>query len=120
NELFTARISYIAPAVDATTHRVAVRGVIENRRRRLKPDMFARFRVLTNSETESLAVPASAIIRDGDKTTVWVVQDTNHFVRRGVAVGMEQGGYVQILSGLQQGERVVSEGSLFITNAASS
>jgi cobalt-zinc-cadmium efflux system membrane fusion protein len=119
-EVFTARIAYIAPAVDPTTHRVAVRGVIENRGQRLKPDMFAGFRVLTNSEIQSLCVPTSAVIRNGDKTSVWVIQDTNSFARREVTVGIEQRGNIQVLSGLQPGDRVVSEGSLFINNAASS
>jgi cobalt-zinc-cadmium efflux system membrane fusion protein len=120
NELFTARVSYISPSVDPTTHRVAVRGVIENRGQRLKPDMFASFRVLTASEIQSLAVPASAIIRDGDRTSVWIVQATNRFARREVTIGIEQRGYIQILSGLQQDDSVVSEGSLFISNAAGS
>jgi len=120
NEVFTARIAYINPSVDPTTHRVGVRGVIENRGQRLKPDMFANFRIATNSEIQSLAVPTSAIIREGGKASVWVIQDTYRFARREVAAGIEQHGYVQILSGLQQGDRVVSEGSLFISNAASS
>jgi cobalt-zinc-cadmium efflux system membrane fusion protein len=120
DEVFTARVAYISPSVDPTTHRVAVRGVIENRGQRLKPDMFASFRIVTNSEIQSLAVPLSAIIREGGKASVWVIQDTNRFARREVTAGIEQQGYVQILSGLQQGDIVVSEGSLFISNAASS
>jgi len=82
--------------------------------------MFASFRVVTNSETQSLAVPTSAIVREGDKTSVWVPQDRNHFLRKEVKTGIQQGGYVQIISGLELGEKVVSAGGLFIGNAASS
>jgi len=120
NEAFTARIAYVSSSVDPTSHRVGLRGVVENSRRRLKPEMFASFRVVTNSETQSLAVPTSAIVREGDKTSVWVSQDRNHFLRKDVKTGIQQGGYVQIISGLELGEKVVSAGGLFIGNAASS
>jgi cobalt-zinc-cadmium efflux system membrane fusion protein len=82
--------------------------------------MFASFRVVTNAGTQSLAVPTTAIVREGDKTSVWVAQGQNHFARRDVTTGIQQGGYVQIVSGLQLGETVVSEGSLFVGNAAKS
>jgi cobalt-zinc-cadmium efflux system membrane fusion protein len=119
NEVFKARISYISPAVDPATHRVAVRCVVENHGQKLKPDMFASFRIITNSEVQSLAVPTSAIVREGEKTSVWVKQG-EHFVRREVTVGLEQNGYVQILSGLQAGEKIVSEGGLFLSSLADS
>jgi cobalt-zinc-cadmium efflux system membrane fusion protein len=119
NEVFKARISYISPAVDPSTRRVAVRCVVENRGRKLKPDMFASFRIITNSEVHALAVPVSAIVHEGEKTSVWVKQ-ADHFVRREVAIGLEQNGYVQVLSGLQAGEEIVSEGGLFLSSLADS
>ena len=119
-ESFSARVAYVGAAVDPATHRVAVRSVVENREHKLKPDMFASFRLLTDSEVQALAVPVTAIVHDGGKTSVWVKQDGNQFGRREVAVGLEQAGYVQILSGLKAGDQVVSEGSIFISNIASS
>lgn len=118
NDLFTARISYIGPTVDPTTHRVAVRGVIENRERRLKPDMFASFRIVTRSEILSLAVPLGAIIREGGKASVWVAQGRNQFAKREVTLGIDQDGYAQVISGLQADENVATEGGLFLANAA--
>lgn len=120
NETFTARIAYVSPSVDPATHRAGLRSIVENRGRRLKPEMFASFRVVTNAGTQSLAVPTTAIVREGDKTSVWVAQGRNHFARRDVTTGIQQGGYVQIVSGLQLGETVVSEGSIFVGNAAKS
>jgi cobalt-zinc-cadmium efflux system membrane fusion protein len=119
DEVFTARVSYINPSVDPTTHRVAVRGVIENRGRRLKPDMFASLRIVTNSEIQSLAAPLSAIVHEGDRASVWVAQADNQFSKRDVTIGLEQNGYAQIISGLQRGEKVAVEGSLFLTSASS-
>lgn len=120
NESFKARIAYIGVSVDPATHRVAVRSVVENRAHKLKPEMFASFRLMTGSETQSLAVPVSAIVREGGKTSVWVRLDAGEFSRREVTTGLEQGNYVQVLSGLRDGDRVVSEGSIFISNLASS
>jgi cobalt-zinc-cadmium efflux system membrane fusion protein len=119
-ESFDAHVEYIGATVDPATHRVAVRSVVENRGHKLKPEMFASFRLLTASEVQALAVPVSAIVHDGGKTSVWVKQSGNQFGRREVAVGLEQAGYVQILSGLQAGDEIVSEGSIFISNIASS
>jgi cobalt-zinc-cadmium efflux system membrane fusion protein len=119
-EVFTARIAYINPSVDPATHRVAVRGVIENRGQRLKPDMFASFRIVTRSEILALAVPLNAIIHEGNRASVWVAQAGNQFVKREVTIGLEQDGYAQIVNGLRSGEQVAAEGSLFLTNAASS
>lgn len=118
NEVFTARISYINPTVDSTTHRVAVRGVIENRQRRLKPDMFASLRIVTHSDLRSLFVPSSSIIHEGDRAGVWVAQAGNLFVKREVRVGLEQDGYTQVITGLQAGETVATEGSLLLANAS--
>jgi len=117
-ESFTARISYISPSVDPTTHRIAVRAVINNRGQRLKPEMFASFRITTNAAIESLAVPVSAVIRDSGKASVWIAQDRNQFVKREVTVGLIQNGYAQITGGIKRGEEIVVDGSLFLNNAA--
>src|SRR2546426_5184453 len=120
DEIFQARIDYVGAAVDPATHRVNVRCVVENRDQKLKPEMFAAFRIVTTSAVHTLAVPSSAVIHDGEKTSVWIAQLEGEFVQREVTVGVEQDGYAQILSGLQPGEQVASEGSLFLSNAARS
>jgi membrane fusion protein, heavy metal efflux system len=120
DEIFQARIDYVGAAVDPATHRVNVRCVVENRDQKLKPEMFAAFRIVTTSAVHTLAVPSSAIVHDGEKTSVWIAQPEGEFVQREVTVGIEQDGCAQILSGLQPGEQVASEGSLFLSNAARS
>ncbi len=116
NETFTARIAYIGASVDPTTHRVAVRSVIQNRGRKLKPEMFASFRVVTDSEFNSLAIPVSAVVHEGSKTSVWLKQSGNVFARREVTLGLEHAGYAQVLAGLRAGDQVASEGGIFISN----
>ena len=119
-EVFKAIITYIGAAVDPATHRVDVRAVVDNPAQRLKPEMFATFRIITHTDMHYLAVPLSAVVRDGDKTSVWVAQPEHQFVRREVKLGLEQNGHVQILSGLQAGEQVATEGGLLLGSEAGS
>jgi membrane fusion protein, heavy metal efflux system len=120
NEVFKARISYINASVDPTTHRVGVRCEVENHGGKLKPEMFASFKIITNAVVQSLAVRQDAIVRDGDKASVWVAEDGNKFERKQVTTGIQDKGYVQILSGLNPGDKVVYDGSLFLSNVGQS
>ena len=119
-EVFKATITYIGAAVDPATHRVDVRAVVDNPAQKLKPEMFATFRIITHADLPYLAVPLSAVVRDGDKASVWVAQPEHQFVRREVKLGLEQNGYVQILSGLQADEHVAAEGGLLLGSVAGS
>ena len=114
DEVFKATITYIGAAVDPATHRVDVRAVVDNRAQKLKPEMFATFRIITNADMQYPAVPLSAVVRDGEKASVWAVQPEHQFVQREVKLGLEQNGYVQILSGAQLGESVAAEGGLLL------
>ena len=115
---FSATIGYIGASVDPNTHRLAVRCLVENPDRKLKSEMFATFRISTDRETQSPAVPPSAVVLDGQTKVVWVAgQKENEFERRVVATGVEQHGLVQILSGIKAGERVASQGGLVLNSA---
>ena len=119
-EVFKATITYIGAAVDPATHRVDVRAMVDNHAQKLKPEMFAIFRIITNVDMPYPAVPPSAVVRDGDKASVWVAQPEHQFVRREVKLGLEQNGYVQVLSGLQSGEQVATESGLLLGSMAGS
>ena len=56
-------------------------------------------------------------MRAGDGTmTIWVTTDRHHFTQRKVKLGLQSGGYDQILEGLKQGELVVTDGAVFLDN----
>jgi cobalt-zinc-cadmium efflux system membrane fusion protein len=121
SEEFRARITYVGASVDPAIHRLTVRAEISNPDGRLKPDMFASFRILTGAPTRSSSVPAGAIVREGDGTmTAWVTADGRRLVRRTVKVGLQQDGFAQILEGLQAGELVAAESALFVGNIITS
>jgi cobalt-zinc-cadmium efflux system membrane fusion protein len=116
-EQFRARITNVGAAVDPVTRRVGVRAEIANPGRKLKPDMFASFRILTGTQVHSPAVPVTAVIRDGEHAAVWVVSEAHRLTRREVTLGIEQAGVVQVLAGVQPGEPIVIDGGIFLSNA---
>ena len=120
DKVLKARLSYVGSAVDPATRRIAVRAVIANPDGALKPEMFATFDIITDGETEALAVPEAALIYEEDTARVWVVQPDKSLQLRQVRTGRTASGQVEITDGLRPGERVVTSGSLFIDRAARS
>lgn len=116
--VFTARIAWVAPAIDANTHRLPVRAEVENSQGALKPAMFASFTIVTGPAVVAPAVPPSAIVYEGEEARLWVAGTDDTLALRQVRTGRTSGGgKVEILSGLSPGERVVTRGTVFIDRA---
>jgi membrane fusion protein, heavy metal efflux system len=118
NRVFTARVTHVAPTIDPTTHRLPVRAELDNPDGALKPEMFARFRIITGPATTSLAIPIGALVYEGADVHVWVANPANKTIEeREIRMGAIQDGMAQVLDGLRPGEPVVTAGSLFIDRA---
>jgi cobalt-zinc-cadmium efflux system membrane fusion protein len=115
---FKARVTYVAPFVDAATHRLPVRAEIDNKDGALKPEMFASFRILTGDATQSPAIPESAVVYEGDAAHVWVLAGEGLLTYRAIRTGRNGDGLVEVLDGLKQGEKIVTKGGLFIDQVA--
>jgi membrane fusion protein, heavy metal efflux system len=119
-ETFHGRISYISSALDPATRTLQVRIVTSNPGRKLKKDMYVTALVEAGVIEGALAVPDSAVLRNAENQPfVYVAQDSNQFAQRLVEVGESHGGKTQITGGLEAGERVVADGSLFLQFANS-
>jgi cobalt-zinc-cadmium efflux system membrane fusion protein len=119
DETFRAHITNIGAMIDPVTRRVTVRSEVEAAGYALKPQMFASFRISADAAaTTTAAVPATAVVREGDGSVVWVARGPNRFEARRVERGIEQGGLVQIMSGVEAGETIVAEGAVFLSNAS--
>jgi cobalt-zinc-cadmium efflux system membrane fusion protein len=116
DQVFTARITSVGASSDQQTRRIVVRSEINNPGRLLKADMFATFRIATGEPATGPMVPVASVIRDGDAASVWVECEPRVFERRKVLLGGETNGLVQIVSGLNPGERVVGRGAIFVDN----
>ena len=115
---FKARVTYVAAVVDAVTHRLPVRAVIENLDGALKPEMFANFRILTSDASDAPAVPESAVVYEGELAHVWVLSGDGLLAYRSIHTGRYNDGLVEVLDGLKPGERIVTKGGLFIDQVA--
>jgi len=114
---FNGSVSFIADVSDPNTHRVVVRANIVDPQHLLKPQMLATVTVKLSSPVSSPAVPTNALTRESDgTTTAWVTEDGLQFTRHQVKAGLTQHNMVQILSGLNVGEKIARDKSLFLSN----
>lgn len=119
DKVFAGKVDYIGTAVDPTTRRVYVRADIDNAAALLKPEMYASVRIINDNETVSPSVPREAVVFEGDRAAVWVLQNDNTVVIRRIKPGILNGNDLEVLEGLTAGERVISKGALFVDRMAS-
>ncbi|HWF40239.1 MAG TPA: efflux RND transporter periplasmic adaptor subunit [Candidatus Acidoferrales bacterium] len=116
-EKWTGRVSVVSSAVDPVTRTLHLRVVLPNADLRIKPAMFGSIR-LVRSTAQGIEVPATAVVREGNDSYVFVAEGNGRYRRRDVKLGRSVDGSLEILSGLNEGDTVVSEGALFLRSAA--
>jgi membrane fusion protein, heavy metal efflux system len=115
--VFKGKVSKIYESVDPNTHRVTIRSDVTDPKNDLRPGMLANFVIRVDAPVEATAIPANGVVREPDGTmTAWTTTDRHRFTERIIKVGLRKNGRVQILDGLQQGELVVSDGAVFLSN----
>ena len=112
---FRGRVTYIYPTVDEKTRTAKVRMEFHNPGFFLKPGMFATVQIESEIAADAVLVPDMAVLRSGEKNTVFVALDGGKFEPRTVTLGARSENYTyQVLSGLQEGERVVTSGQFML------
>lgn len=118
--VFKANVDHVAASLDPNIRRLTVRATINNSNGQFKPEMFATVTIFTDEGDSSLAVPREAVIYQADKARVWVARKDKTIESRQIKTGITSDGLIQVLQGLHPGETVVTKGSLFVDQAASS
>ena len=113
-EKFAGRVGHIGDVVDPATRTVKIRCVVPNKDHRLKPEMFAKVDVADNGRHKVIGIATKAVLTDGDKTYVIVATEGNVFRLHRVDVGPESEGHIRVLGGLTTGEKIVTEGAIFM------
>lgn len=109
NERFAARLYALDSRVADDTRSIGARALLDNPEHRLRPGMFARVELVVARNTQALLVPEQSLLNRGAKSFVYVVdQGTAREVE--VQTGQRQSGEVEILSGLQAGQLIVTSG----------
>lgn len=112
---FRGRVTYVYPTVDEKTRTARVRMEFHNPGYFLKPGMFATVELQAELESSAVLVPDMAVLRSGEKNTVFVASPGGKFEPRTVTLGSRsENNFYQVLSGLSEGERVVTSGQFML------
>ncbi len=117
---FHGVVNYVGALVDPATRTTPVRIVTRNPGGVLKKDMFVEAAIHSTAQARWPAVPLASVLRDDkNEPMVFVEAQPGKFAQRPVTLGPQHGGEVAITSGLQAGEHVLADGSLFVQFATS-
>jgi cobalt-zinc-cadmium efflux system membrane fusion protein len=108
--VFKGRIQYIGDVLKEETRTVTVRTEVENEGYRLKPGMFASLTILLDRQARALTVPQAAVLDDRDRKIVFISRG-GVFFPMVIVTGPKMDGYIEVLSGLAEGDRVVTQGN---------
>jgi len=92
------------------TGTLRIRAQFANAKGRLRPGMFGRIAVDLGQRPDSILVPERAVAELQGKNFVWLVNAENKASQRPIEVGDAVDGYVQVMTGLKAGDRIVVEG----------
>ena len=108
------RVSFLDPSVKPDTRTTSARIEVANPDLRLRPGMFVRVRLDVGRRAPILAVPRTAVLDTGTSKLVYVAKGSGEFEQRPVQLGEATDGYYPVLSGLNEGEQVVTRGAFMI------
>lgn len=110
SEVFAGKVYAVEPRIDPETRTVQVRARARNTSKRLLPGAFARVRLVIDTESGALSVPAIALVPSAEASHVFVVDDDGRAEKRTVRTARRTEDRVQITDGLAPGDRVIVSG----------
>ncbi|MFK5915035.1 MAG: efflux RND transporter periplasmic adaptor subunit [Woeseiaceae bacterium] len=113
------KVEYIYPSLDPKTRTLKVRLRFDNKDESLKPNMFAKVAIYGGAKREVLIIPREALIRTGNDQRVIISIGEGRFQAREVKAGIESGEFIEIIQGLNEGDKVVTSGQFLIDSEAS-
>lgn len=114
---FTGEITNIGSRIDPLTRSIQVRAKIPNPDLKLRPGMLLQIN-LQKRVLSALVVPESALVPEGDQQFVFVVNDDKKAIKTVVTVGERKPGWVQIIGGLKEGQKVITQGTLRVRDGS--
>ena len=114
---FHSQIDYIYPSIAADTRTVKIRLKLDNPDHQLKPQMFANVELKIN-QGKKLMIPDSAVIDTGKGMVVYVDLGNGSFEPREIKAGLRGDGYIDVLRGLKNGDKVVSSANFLVDSEA--
>ena len=116
---FKGSITRLSPAASVPTRTFTAEVSIPNPGERIKVGMFANVDIVGQERKNVLTVPEGALVMREDQKTVYVVAEGNRVVQKVLKLGEAAGGYVEVLSGVAEGERIIVAGQHKLKDGAS-
>jgi Cu(I)/Ag(I) efflux system membrane fusion protein/cobalt-zinc-cadmium efflux system membrane fusion protein len=114
-ETFHGTVSYLYPMLSGMTRTAKVRLAFANPGLKLKPEMFVQVEIVSPLAETTVVVPSEAVMDTGEKQHVFVALGQGRFAPREVKLGVHgDGGLRQVLSGLKEGEEVVTSAQFLL------
>jgi multidrug efflux pump subunit AcrA (membrane-fusion protein) len=115
-ETFSATVNEVSPVLDPASRTLRIRLRFNNRDPRIRAGMFATVSLVTNTHRDVPVIPRASVINTYGSWIVFVADDRNIARRRVVDLGLENELLVEVLDGLELGDRVVSAGQNFLSD----
>ena len=109
------KLVYVSDIVNPETRTVMVRSELSNTEHEIKPDMLVSM-LVQSKPISKLSVPVKAIVRENDKNYVFVQIGPSKYRLREVDIGDDFNGMVAIISGVEEGETIVTDGAFHVNN----
>ncbi len=114
-KVFRGKVDYVYPYLDQKSRDVKVRLVFPNPGMELKPEMYANVEIESRLGSSVVGIPSEAIIRSGERNVVFVALGSGKFEPRDVVLGPEgQNGMFQVISGVKEGEKIVTSAQFLL------
>jgi membrane fusion protein (multidrug efflux system) len=109
NKTYSGKVYAVSSRISAETRSLLTRVMIENENSELIPGSLIEV-VINYNERNSLAIPDTSMMVEGSKTYVYKVSKDNIANKTEIKIGIRDGGFIEIISGLNEGETIVAEG----------
>ena len=109
NKSYSGKVYAVSSRINAETRSLLTRVIIENENFELIPGSLLEF-VINYNERNSLGIPDTSMTIEGSKTYVYKVSNDNIANKTEIEIGIRGGGFIEIISGLNEGETIVAEG----------
>lgn len=116
--VFTATVVRVAPVVDSVSRTKEVTLNFDQVDSRINAGMFAKVKLFTNVYDTAVVIPSSAVLEKSGKKYIYIVNSDNTVSEREVVLGKTVDNVVQLLSGVNEGEKMVVEGMRVLGNGS--
>ncbi len=109
NKIYNGKIESVASRVDAQTRSILARAKINNENSEIIPGSLLEIEILYN-EKEALSIPDTSVMYEGNKKFIYKLIESNTIKKHEVETGVRNMGYVEVISGLAEGDKIIAEG----------